>query len=486
MKKNIAVLLFISIIVFVSWNTHRMAGFGFPIPWPDESSFVWPAISFAEKGTMFAPQINPERTLMWMPPGYMMILGGILKFTEFTPELTRWVSWACVMMAFIIFSYWLLQFRLWFLTIPLAAGVFLNGTFTVAGNITRMDSMVLLLAVVAFLLLWSGRQLIGFFILFLTPLVHPNGMYFLTLALLARIFVNPTHEKPKICPIFILSGLVLSAWVFYAFHVAENWGAFIKDMNRQFGLKGQSEPFGMLFTFPRILYVLIFAGSFFYCAIKKSQLVWFVGFGAAAMATSLMGQEMWYLIFRHIGFVVLASMVLWAIPFQNNWVGKVCVGVTVILIWFSFHRQKIIPNPIGYPDGLTFFHDGMVLNRSTPYITDGDIHVVSEKIKNEFPAGSNARIVFFPAGDGLFFIDKLGDHASPYDPTFTKTPADGFIVHVSRHRYQWWSDWEKIILPQPNGLESSLIPGNLAPFYTRDSSEKWFFIKEKKVSPVRY
>jgi len=463
-----------------------MAGFGFPIPWPDESSFVWPSISFAEKGTMFAPQINPERTLMWMPPGYMMILGGILKFTEFTPELTRWISWACVMMTFIIFSYWLAQFRLWFLTIPLAAGVFLNGTFTVAGNITRMDSMVLLLALVAFLLLWSGRQLIGFFVLFLTPLVHPNGMYFLTLALLARIFVNPGHEKPKTRPILVLSGLILSAWIVYGFHVAENWAPFIKDMNRQFGLKGESDPFGMLFTFPRIFYVLIFAGSFFYFAIKKSQIIWFVGFGAAAMATSLMGQEMWYLIFRHIGFVVLACMGLWAVSFHNHWGVKVLVGVAVFLILLFFHRQKIIPNLMRYPEGLTFFHDGMLLNPSPPYITDSDIDAVSEKIKNEFPAGSNARVVFFPAGDGLFFIDKLGDHASPYDPTFTKTPADGFVVHVSRHRYQWWSQWKKIVLPQPGGLDFSLVPVKLPPFHTRDASEKWFFIKERKEAPVRY
>ena len=70
---------------------HRSLGLSFPIPWPDEASFMWPAIAVAERSSLLAPELNPERPLCWMPPVYMLVQGAIFKLTGFTLTWARWL-----------------------------------------------------------------------------------------------------------------------------------------------------------------------------------------------------------------------------------------------------------------------------------------------------------------------------------------------------------------------------------------------------------
>ena len=63
---------------------HAGASLTFPIPWPDEASAMWPAIAIERTGSLFAPQLNPERDVLWMPPGYMVVSGLIFKVFGFS------------------------------------------------------------------------------------------------------------------------------------------------------------------------------------------------------------------------------------------------------------------------------------------------------------------------------------------------------------------------------------------------------------------
>ena len=71
---------------------HQLAGLTFPIPWPDEGTFLWQALAFADGNTLFAPQVHPDRHIMWMPPGYMIVQGLIFKWASFSLEWARWLS----------------------------------------------------------------------------------------------------------------------------------------------------------------------------------------------------------------------------------------------------------------------------------------------------------------------------------------------------------------------------------------------------------
>ena len=58
---------------------HARAGFTFPPPWIDEAQFLWQAKAIADTGTLLAPQLHPERAILWMPPGWFVLTGAALR-----------------------------------------------------------------------------------------------------------------------------------------------------------------------------------------------------------------------------------------------------------------------------------------------------------------------------------------------------------------------------------------------------------------------
>src|SRR5258706_521821 len=86
------VLLF----VVAMFARHLAVGVAFPIPWPDESLFLWPAIAFAKSTALFSPELNPHRDVFWMPPGYAIIIGTLFKITGASLVIARWFAFAYV------------------------------------------------------------------------------------------------------------------------------------------------------------------------------------------------------------------------------------------------------------------------------------------------------------------------------------------------------------------------------------------------------
>ena len=55
-------------ICFVGYYVylHAQLGRGFPLPWPDEASFLWPATNFAETGSLLIS--GQRRAALEAPP----------------------------------------------------------------------------------------------------------------------------------------------------------------------------------------------------------------------------------------------------------------------------------------------------------------------------------------------------------------------------------------------------------------------------------
>ena len=83
---------------------HARAGFGFPPPWIDEAQFLWQAIAVADTGTLLAPQLDPARPVLWMPPGWFFAMGAAFKLLGFAFTL----FWALLWLAFIGFIFYLI------------------------------------------------------------------------------------------------------------------------------------------------------------------------------------------------------------------------------------------------------------------------------------------------------------------------------------------------------------------------------------------
>src|SRR5205814_10396522 len=56
----------------------------YPVPWPDEGSFLWPTLAFRDHASLFAPELFPTREVFWMPPGFMVLEGLIFKIWTFS------------------------------------------------------------------------------------------------------------------------------------------------------------------------------------------------------------------------------------------------------------------------------------------------------------------------------------------------------------------------------------------------------------------
>jgi hypothetical protein len=80
-------------------------GFQFPVPWPDETGFVAPAFDFARTGSFFDPGMNPDRVVMWMPPGYMVALAALFRLFGYSYALARWFSAVSAIVALAITSW---------------------------------------------------------------------------------------------------------------------------------------------------------------------------------------------------------------------------------------------------------------------------------------------------------------------------------------------------------------------------------------------
>src|SRR5438105_2633552 len=74
---------------------HVVAGLTMPVPWPDESAFLWQAIAVQRTNSLFAPELNALREVFWMPPGYMIAVGALFKITGASLVAARWFSMVC-------------------------------------------------------------------------------------------------------------------------------------------------------------------------------------------------------------------------------------------------------------------------------------------------------------------------------------------------------------------------------------------------------
>jgi len=198
----------------------------FPVPWPDEASFLYQALSFRDGWTLFAPEIHPLREVLWMPPAFMVLEGLIFKVVPFSLGAARTLSGIYLLLAVVCFVKTFESRGL--LRQVILAGAFLaTPLFLFAGNTARMETLVLLCVASGFLALHRGR-FGGLGFLALAPLVHPVGL--IPFAGGAAYWLVGVRRRPVLArwEYFVL-GAATSAWLIYGLHVLSHWEGFVDD-----------------------------------------------------------------------------------------------------------------------------------------------------------------------------------------------------------------------------------------------------------------
>ena len=310
-------ILLVSITASIMILCRACFGFQFPVPWPDETGFVSPAYNLAFTGSLFDAGMNPDRIVMWMPPGYMVLLAGAFRVFGYSFALVRWIS-----AGFVLASLALAAAAAWrtttgwgrLLAIGIVAGAFASPDMLMSGNIGRMESLFCFLMLLALSAALADRLYVMTALLGFGALVHPNAIYFLPIVPI--VFVARASSGTLRLPGrggWIALAACAAAGCAYAALIATHWSGFLADMRFQFAFKRLTggDPLYPLWV------VYIAVGLFVWRAVlakrfDSSTVVALFGVGFVAMANQ--GHEIWYDYGQQLGFALLAVACLSAAP----------------------------------------------------------------------------------------------------------------------------------------------------------------------------
>ena len=488
------VALFVSSLWF-SWNAHLAANYWFPVPWPDEACWGWQSIAMAEGRGLFTPQLNSERVIWWMPPGFFVVMGGIYRIFGFTFEHMRWTSWVFITLWGTILFIWTGRKYKRFEISLLVLCFSLNSFCVVAGNMGRMEALLLLTTLSGYWMMDEQKLGVGLALLIVSPLVHPAGVVYAALGLLA-FYVN--HLKGFRFHNFrwwdwIALILAAGAWIAYILAFVPHLADYVADMGYQFaahhkmltGGPARSSAVDPIWLFLRSLLLkrhnmhvaaYIVLGACLLPKYNKKEIktdVYLWGFGLSGVLVRMAGAEMWYEAYA------AAGILIWFILFLNKvalyidltkWpaalrrVARTTAFLGVVAILF---QANFLPNPFGYPKGLKWW--AWDLKPRGVYLTQEDVASVAEELDRVIH-GLNAvtRIRHIPAADGLIFYQYQPKLGIAHFPVFSKRVAQYELVHL--YPEPWVSDLSEL----PVGIESW---PNARKLFQRDG-HSWYLVEK--------
>jgi hypothetical protein len=285
-------------------------GFQFPVPWPDETGFVAPAFDFARTGSFFDPGMNPDRVVMWMPPGYMVLLAAAFRIFGYGYSLSRWIS-----SLFCLASLGLAARLAWQLAVGwrrVLAGwavgmAFLTPYMLIDSNIARMEMPFCCLMLLALVALVADRPYAAGALVALGGIVHFNAVYFAPIILLAIVIRLRAGrlDWPRIMEFSVMAVAAL-AFGLYAMHVLNNWPGFLADMQFQFHFKHSHAQHDLAHP----LWIVLAGGALAGIVVLQHRAcdaaTLTACFGVAFLAMSHGGHEIWYDYGQPLGFALIA------------------------------------------------------------------------------------------------------------------------------------------------------------------------------------
>ncbi|MFY8035049.1 MAG: ArnT family glycosyltransferase, partial [Flexibacteraceae bacterium] len=229
------VLLVLAVfVVSACWFAlQQVAGYTLPLPWPDEVVFFFSAKNFAEYQSLLTPELNPNRQLMWFPPGFAIITGLLLKFTDASYGAARLLSALFMAQSFLLLFLASRKFSSKSVAWLLLLGGFFSMHVIIAGNLVRPEALVLFLLSWAFYLNVNNKGVAAISIASLAILVHPVS----SLAVIPIFIIS--LDRLKGCRRqsnwwqWILLGVAICSFQCYAVELSANWSAVVHDYNHQ-------------------------------------------------------------------------------------------------------------------------------------------------------------------------------------------------------------------------------------------------------------
>jgi hypothetical protein len=467
----LVMLVFISITVLV----HLAAGFTFPVPWPDEAVFVQQAASFQQHNSLFSLNLSDSRHILWMPPGYMVVLGILFKVFGSSLFVARFFSLLLIIATFVLLVWLLREHPARFHFLFLTGFIYLNRFFIVTANIARMEPLLILGIIVAIVLFCNRRSVTALTVLLALPLVHPNGFYFLC-AGIAFIVVQWFYLKEGIT--FsnrdkVVLGIVLVLIAGYLVYAAIHWSDFLRDMNFQLARKGKRNLAAPFRTYGSLAFLCVNLIAVVVALVRKEgNLVLFGLFACAFWFVNKIGQEMWYLVFDSIAYLLL-SIVL--IQLLNPARKTIIYTVLILLSLYVGIEVEMVERLRGYPYSLVWY--GMRFPAQVEYFNKDDKERIKNLLMSHQRGNEPLRAMIYPNADALFLQDLEGKvlksiYVAKDTTVFPEQEHDLYLVHISRYSPVGW-DWSFL----PWVLEDAKIDTSdkKSLLFERDGTEQWYY-----------
>lgn len=324
-------------------------GFEFPIPWNDETAFIAQAFELSRTGSFFVYGLNSERVVMWMPPGYMVLLAGVYNLFGYSFEITRWVSallfLGCFGVGLAIIRWTLTGWRQ-LLALALILVAFLSPYSLAIANIARMEGLYTLIFLLSLLASLRGKYALGLALVLLGATVHYNAVYFLLPYGVLVLWKILRRETLSIGPgellALVVAALALAA---YGLFVIKNIHGFWQDMQFQFAYKLGSPVMGGAEGWTLLGLVLLI--PFFQLMVHRRMgtEALLSLYGVAFIAMTLNGHNMWYSFGYNFGFWLLLLGVL----LSTALLSKVWLRVSFALIACGLFYQLALYASSGNP-----------------------------------------------------------------------------------------------------------------------------------------
>jgi len=463
--RPVPVLAFAAIIA--AGLFHIRSDLTFPIPWPDEAAFLSQAIAVAERSTLHAPELNPDRDIMWMPPGYAFSIGLLFKILPFSLQTARWSSWLSLMLAFVGLLWLHRHNKFPVLTAAALSLLCFMPTCVVTGNIARMEALLISFAILGFILLNEQSQLIGLALLAATPLLHPNGVYFLAAG---ALWVLTSRRSIRLAKAEIVAfGVVILLWLSYGVYVFAHWDDFRSDMMFQLARKSELSRANTVLTLRNVAFLIAYSVLILRQLIRgASNAVLF--FGAACFVIMPIAPEMWYEIFTAIAFVIAAAaateLFLSYLPDNRVWLitAQLAAFLFIVLLGWS---QDLLNRPSNYLHARLVW--GCDLKTSGPgaYIRPPERSIVLDAIARVVTSTTGRRVAFYPEGDALLFRPDRAESFVPFQATFTNVQPDVAVFHFSKFLIPCWDEATRSTMKRWGIAPSDIV-------LSRDVANVWY------------
>jgi hypothetical protein len=456
---------------------HEVADWTFPIPWPDEASFLWPAIAVERTNSLFAPQLNPDRDVLWMPPGYMVVSGLLFKIGGFSLSFARILSCAYLLLSFFLLLRLTGGLRLGPLWSLLCAAFLLSRQWIFAGNVARMEALVVLLTLSGFRLLAQRRFAFGTLLVGLTPLVHPNGFFFAAGATGLVVVERLRHRLQDRLHAGLLVGAAVFAgcWLAYLLYLAGHWADFRHDMQFQAGFKYAEGLLTLIsHRMSRPAYIVALALSLAGLASayrRDERLLPLAWLGIAGALLTLVAQGFNYTLYDSLFF--LGAAVLGGEVFYSFVERRPAAVLALVLALLGSYLAGYVESPVGYPHRMRL-HD-LEIAPQVPYITDEEQGRVRGLLETLAAGPSSTTVRFYPSGDELLFADLDGEKLRMITPVFHSGEADVHILHRSRHIPVILDYFTNVQLREQGFTDADISGFHL--LSERDGTEQWLWFR---------